>query len=195
MEPEDEHRYYVSSVQTNKGYSMKPLDTLHIKNQSIKFSLERALNYITLGWAFTHFCYFPRNLNYYCFGGVYPPVYLLPVGCCFIFHIMQLPKNLLFLVLLIIYICLCLYPSLNVVNKYRLQYEGAPKSLGESVTGMKFRTRKRWCGLCVLIVTGDLGSNAGGCRVCPGWTVYLVCLCACTQPFLGNFLVSMTSAV
>ena len=49
------------------------------------------------------------------------------------------------------YTCLCFV--VGVVNKLRLQYEGAPKYLGESVTGMKFGLRKRWRGSNASIVT------------------------------------------
>ena len=45
----------------------------------------------------------------------------------------------------------------------RLWYKGELKYLVESVTGMKFGIRKRWCGLGVVIVTGDFGSDASRC--------------------------------
>ena len=41
---------------------------------------------------------------------------------------------------------------LKHVNKIRLQYKGKPKYLGESVTGMEIRLRKRWRGLDEVIV-------------------------------------------
>ena len=37
----------------------------------------------------------------------------------------------------------CLSSVVDIVNKLRLWYEGTPKYLGESVTGMKFGLRKR----------------------------------------------------
>ena len=57
----------------------------------------------------------------------------------------------------------CLFFVVAVVNKLRLQYEGTPKYLGESVTGTKFGLRKRQRGLDMTIVTGDSGSDAGRC--------------------------------
>ena len=57
----------------------------------------------------------------------------------------------------------------------RLQYKGAPKYLGESVTGMKFGIRKRQCGLGVAIVTGNFGSDAG---MCADKLWYYLCTCA-----------------
>ena len=51
----------------------------------------------------------------------------------------------------------------GAVNKLRLWYEGALKYLGESVTGTKFRLRKRWRGLDASIVTRDSGIDAGRC--------------------------------
>ena len=59
--------------------------------------------------------------------------------------------------------CTCLCSVEDVAKKLRLQYEGAPKYLGDSVTGMKFRLRKRQQGSDVDIVTGDFGGNAGRC--------------------------------
>ena len=41
---------------------------------------------------------------------------------------------------------------LRMYNKLRLQYEGTPKYLGESVTGMEIGLRKRWRGLDAFIV-------------------------------------------
>ena len=49
------------------------------------------------------------------------------------------------------------------VNKLRLWYKGTPKYLGESVTGMEFRLRKRQRGSDASIVTGDSGIDAGRC--------------------------------
>ena len=57
------------------------------------------------------------------------------------------------------YTCLCFV--VDIVNKSRLWYEGAPKYLAESVTGMKFGLRKRQQVLGVAIVTGDSGGDAG----------------------------------
>ena len=66
----------------------------------------------------------------------------------------------------------------RAVNKLRLQYEGAPKYLEESVIGMKFGLRKRQRGLDVSIITRDSGIDAG--RV----TDELWCfLCTCTVVF------------
>ena len=39
-EPEDEHRYCVSSVQSGQDQSAKPLDVLLTNNQNIKLSTE-----------------------------------------------------------------------------------------------------------------------------------------------------------
>ena len=68
------------------------------------------------------------------------------------------------LVLLIIYIHLHLYPSLNVVNvvnvinKFQTPVrECTLKYLGDSVTGMKFRIRQRQYGSGVVVVNGDFG--------------------------------------
>ena len=74
------------------------------------------------------------------------------------------------------YTCLCFV--VEVVNKLRLWYEGAPKYLGESVTGMKFGLRKRWRGSDASIVTRDSGIDAGRCAD------ELQCfLCACAVVF------------
>ena len=71
--------------------------------------------------------------------------------------------------------CTFLCFVVKVVNKLRLWYEGAPKYLGESVTGMKFGLRKRWRSSDASIVTGDSSIDASRC------TDELQCfLCACT---------------
>ena len=54
-----------------------------------------------------------------------------------------------------------LYLFVFVVNKLRLQYEGAPKYLRESVTGTEFRLKKRWRGLDAFVVFGDSNVDAG----------------------------------
>ena len=61
--------------------------------------------------------------------------------------------------------CLCL---LKYVNKLRLQYEGTPKYLGESVTGMEIGLRKKLRGSDAFIVFGvpaqmlaDVQTNVG----------------------------------
>ena len=51
----------------------------------------------------------------------------------------------------------------DIVNKSSLQYEGALKYLGESVTGTKFWIRKRQYGSGVAIITRDFSINASGC--------------------------------
>ena len=66
----------------------------------------------------------------------------------------------------------------EVVNKLRLQYKGTPKHLGESVTDMEFRSRKRQRGLDASIVTGDSSVDAGRCTDEPQCF-----LCACTVVF------------
>ena len=74
------------------------------------------------------------------------------------------------------YTCLCFV--VRAVNKLRLQYEGALKYLGESVTGTKFRLRERQRGLDASIVTGDSGIDTGRCAD------ELQCfLCTCTVVF------------
>ena len=75
------------------------------------------------------------------------------------------------------YTCLCFV--VGVVNKLRLQYEGTPKYLGESVTGTKFRLRKKQQGLDVAIVTGDSSGDAGRCAD-KLW--HLLCACAVVFP-------------
>ena len=78
--------------------------------------------------------------------------------------------------LFICYTCMCFV--VLVVNKLKLQYEGTPKYLGESVTGMEFGLRKRWRDLEASLVTRDSGIDAGRC------TDELWCfLCACTVVF------------
>ena len=59
------------------------------------------------------------------------------------------------------YTCPCFVVS--VVNKLRLRYEGTPKYLGESVTGIKLGLRKQLRGSDVFIVTRDSGIDAGRC--------------------------------
>ena len=63
--------------------------------------------------------------------------------------------------LFICYACLCFV--VGVVNKLRLWYEGTPKYLGKSVTGMKFGLRIGRRGLGASIVTRDSGIDAGRC--------------------------------
>ena len=75
------------------------------------------------------------------------------------------------------YTCLCFVVS--VVNKLRLQYKGTPKYLGESVTGTKFRLRKRQRGLDVFIVTRDSGIDTSRCA-----DELQHFLCACVVVFL-----------
>ena len=75
------------------------------------------------------------------------------------------------------YTCLCFV--VEVVNKLRLQYEGAPKYLRESITGMKFGLRKRWRCSDAFIVTGDSGIDASGCT-----DELRHFLCTCTVVFL-----------
>ena len=75
------------------------------------------------------------------------------------------------------YTCLCFV--VGDVNKLRLQYEGTPKYLGESVTGMKLGLRKRQRGLNASIVAGDSGIDAGRCA-----DKLQHFLCACTVVFL-----------
>ena len=61
----------------------------------------------------------------------------------------------------------CLYLPVfcchKVVNKLKLQYKGAPKYLGKSVTGTEFGLRKRWRGSDASIVTGDYSVDASRC--------------------------------
>ena len=79
--------------------------------------------------------------------------------------------------LLTCYTCLCLV--VGTVNKLRLQYKGTTKYLGESVTGMKFRLRKRQRGLDAFIVTGDSSMDAGRCAD-ELW--HFLCTCAVVFP-------------
>ena len=71
------------------------------------------------------------------------------------------------------YTCLCFV--VGVVNKLRLQYKGALKYLGESVTGMKFRLRKRQRGLDIAIITRDSGIYADKLG-------HFLCTCAVVFP-------------
>ena len=75
------------------------------------------------------------------------------------------------------YTCLCCV--VGVVSKLRLQYEGAPKYQGESVTGMEFGLRKRWRGSDASIVTGDSGIDASRCTD-ELW--HILCTCAVVFP-------------
>ena len=75
------------------------------------------------------------------------------------------------------YTCLCFV--VDVVNKSRLQYEGTLKYLGESVTGIKFRFRKKQQGSGVAVVTGDSSGDASRCAD-ELWHFF----CICTVVFL-----------
>ena len=62
------------------------------------------------------------------------------------------------------------------VNKLRLWYEGMPKYLGESVTGMKIRLRKRQRGSDAFVLFGvlewmlvDVQMNGGNSDVHAQW--------------------------
>ena len=62
------------------------------------------------------------------------------------------------------------------VNRLQMWYEGTPKYLGESVTGMKCGLRKRWRGLDASIEPGtlvmmleDMQTNYGTSCVHPQW--------------------------
>ena len=74
--------------------------------------------------------------------------------------------------LFVCYICL---RFVECINKLRLWYEGAPKYLGESVTGTEFGLRKRWRGSDAFIVIRDSGMDAGGCT---DELQYFWCACA-----------------
>ena len=64
------------------------------------------------------------------------------------------------------------------VNKLRLWYEGIPKYLGESVTGVKMKLKKRQRGLNAFVVFGGSGKDASRCTdKC--WQFQ----CACTVVF------------
>ena len=65
---------------------------------------------------------------------------------CFIIPVSQYVAS-------IILVCLLCLPVFYV-NKLRLRYEGSPKYLGESVTGMEIGLRKRWRGLDAIILIG-----------------------------------------
>ena len=78
--------------------------------------------------------------------------------------------------LFVCYICLCF---VECVNKLRLQYEGALKYLGESVTGMEFGLRKRQRGSDAFIVIGDSSLDAGRCA---DKLQYFWCACTVVLP-------------
>ena len=77
----------------------------------------------------------------------------------------------------IILVCLFVISACFVecVNKLRLQYEGVPKYLGDSVTGIEFRLRKRQRGSDAFIVIGDSSMDASRCT---GKLQYFQCTCA-----------------
>ena len=75
------------------------------------------------------------------------------------------------------YTCLCFV--VGVVNKLRLLYEGTPKYLWESVTGMKLGLRKRQRGSDASIATKDSGIDTSRCAD-KIWCF----LCGCAVVFL-----------
>ena len=100
----------------------------------------------------------------------------LSVNCAFthqvLFLIYILVSTLHPSSLFVCYVCLCFVES---VNKLRLQYKDILKYLGESVTGMEFRLRKRQRGSDAFIVIGDSSVDAGRCA---DKLQYFQCACA-----------------
>ena len=106
----------------------------------------------------------------------YVNIFKLSISCVF--------THLVSLCLLVNMLCpsslfvynVCLYFCKECVNKLRLQYEGALKYLGESVTGMEIGLRKRQRGLDAFILIGvlpwtpaDAQMNSGDSNVHVQW--------------------------
>ena len=81
-------------------------------------------------------------------------MFKLPISCAFTCQVLlYMLVNMLHPSSLFVYnVCLCFVKK--YVNKLRLQYEGTPKYLEESVTGTEMGLRKRWRGSDAFIVFG-----------------------------------------
>ena len=99
-----------------------------------------------------------------------------PFTCQVLFLIYMFVNTLHPSSLFVCYVCLCFVES---VNKLRLWYEGAPKYLGKSMTGMEFGLMKRQRGLDAFVVIWDSGIDTGRCA---NELQYFWCTCAVVFP-------------